>query len=310
LAEAGTADVSVSVAALLPIFALVASGWAVRHWRLLDEGFWRPAERLNYFALFPALLFLNVATAPLGELAWGRLAAALVLSLLSLAGVLLLLRPLARADGAGFSSVWQGSLRFNAYVGIAATASLWGRDGLAVAALVIAVLVPVGNFLSVVGLVHWAGARRSLAGTAIAIFGNPLILACLLGVLVNGLGGVPGLVEPLLRILSQSSLALGLLVVGAGLDLAALRGQAPALGLALGAKLALLPILSALACRLLGLDGIAAAVAVLFQALPAAPSSYILARQLGGDAALMAAILTAQIIAAAVTLPIVLALLR
>jgi predicted permease len=300
---------SAILAALFPIFALIAAGWAMRRGRFLDEGFWRPAERLNYFVLFPALLFLNVATAPLGRLAWGRLAAALTLALLALAAVLLVLRPLARADGAGFSSVWQGSLRFNAYVGIAASAALWGRDGLAAAALVIAVLVPVGNLLSIVGLVRWAGARRSLAGTALAVLGNPLIIACLAGAAVNALGGVPALVEPLLRILSQASLALGLLVVGAGLDPAALRGQAPALGLALGAKLALLPLLSALACRLVGLDGVAAGVAVLFQALPAAPSSYILARQLGGDAALMAAILTAQIIAAALTLPIVLSLL-
>jgi predicted permease len=244
----------------------------------------------------------------LGALPWGRLAAAVVLAVLALAALLLLLRPLARTDGPGFSSVWQGSLRFNAYVGIAATASLWGRDGLAIAAVVIAVLVPVGNLLAILGLVRWAGARRSLGATALAVIGNPLILACLAGALVNAAGGVPGLVEPLLRILSQASLALGLFVVGAGLELGTLRRQAPALGLALGAKLALLPLLSALACRLLGLDGMPAGVAILFQALPAAPTCYVLARQLGGDAALMAAILTAQIIAAAASLPLVLGL--
>ena len=48
------------------------------------------------------------------------------------------------------------------------------------------------------------------------------------------------------------------------------------------------------------------AIIVLFGGAPASPASYILARQMGGDAPLMAAILSAQTIIAALTLPIVL----
>jgi predicted permease len=73
-------------------------------------------------------------------------------------------------------------------------------------------------------------------------------------------------------------------------------------------KLLVVPAFTALACWALGVSGLAAFIAVLFNALPAAPSAYILARQLGGDAGLMAGILTAQIALAVVTLPLVLAL--
>ena len=48
-------------------------------------------------------------------------------------------------------------------------------------------------------------------------------------------------------------------------------------------------------------------LAILAAAVPTGAGSYILARQLGGDAPLMAAILTAQVAAAAVTLPLVVA---
>jgi predicted permease len=46
--------------------------------------------------------------------------------------------------------------------------------------------------------------------------------------------------------------------------------------------------------------------AVICAAVPGAPSSYILARQLGGDAPLMANITTAQTLAAMLTMPIML----
>jgi len=300
---------SAVLAALLPIFALIAGGWAMRRWRFVEDAFWRPAERLNYFLMFPALLFHNVATASLQEIAVPRLAAVLLLPLLAVCLVLLSLRRWLQVEGKGFSSVWQGGLRFNAYVAIAAAASLWGREGVTAAALMIALLVPVNNLLSIFALTRWAGARRGAAETVLAVLGNPLILACALGAVANLLGGVPPLVEPLLRILGQASLPLGLLAVGAGLELGALHGQDRALAASVAAKLVLLPFLTALLCRALGLDGVLASVAILFHALPTAPSAYILARQLGGDAPLMAAILTVQTVASVVTVPMILTLI-
>jgi predicted permease len=49
--------------------------------------------------------------------------------------------------------------------------------------------------------------------------------------------------------------------------------------------------------------------AILLAALPTATSSYILARQLGGDAPLMAAIISGQTLLAVVSIPLMLALL-
>jgi hypothetical protein len=76
-----------------------------------------------------------------------------------------------------------------------------------------------------------------------------------------------------------------------------------------GLKLLILPLLTTLACRLLGIDELAMAVAVIFAALPTATSAYILAQQMGGDAQLMAGLLTVQTLAAVVTMPLVLLLL-
>ena len=46
---------------------------------------------------------------------------------------------------------------------------------------------------------------------------------------------------------------------------------------------------------------------LLFAALPGSPAAYLMARQLGGDAALMAGVVTLTTVAAAATLPLWLA---
>jgi predicted permease len=69
-------------------------------------------------------------------------------------------------------------------------------------------------------------------------------------------------------------------------------------------KLVLMPALVLGLALLLGLPPISRDVALLFAALPTATSAYILARQLGGDAELMAALITAQTLLAMLTLPL------
>ena len=74
-------------------------------------------------------------------------------------------------------------------------------------------------------------------------------------------------------------------------------------------KLIVLPLMTWMFLALLQVEGVAAFVAILFNALPTAPTSYILARQMGGDAPLMASMITLQTSFAAVSLPLVVALL-
>jgi predicted permease len=56
-------------------------------------------------------------------------------------------------------------------------------------------------------------------------------------------------------------------------------------------------------------EGITRDIAILCASVPGATSAYILARQLGGDAQMMAGMITATTVAALVTMPLVLALL-
>ncbi len=199
----------------------------------------------------------------------------------------------------------------NTYVGLALATGLYGAAGLTLAAVAIAVLVPTVNLVSVVTLGRYATARPlGISALPRLLLGNPLILACALGIALNASGiGLPGAIGEGVALAAQAALPLGLMCVGAGLDLAAVREARPLVIAACGFKLIALPLLAAFACSMFRVEGLTATIAILFAALPGAPASYVLARQLGGDAPLMAAILSAQLLAAILTLPAMLALL-
>lgn len=294
--------------ALWPLFALIVAGYYLRRRAFPSEAFWPGAERLNYFMLFPALLFSSLATAPLNNPALPRLALAVLLALGIAWLALLLVRRLRGWPAGRFGAFSQGILRFNTYLGLAVVGSLFGQPGLTLAAMLLALMVPTVNVLSVWALTAERGvSARSLL---LPIVKNPLILACLAGVLVNLAGvGLPGGSERLLSLLAAASLPLGLLCVGAALQPQQLGGEIPALSWNSLLRLLAMPLLAWAVAAALHLPALESTVLVLFFALPSAPTAYVLTRQLGGDSQLMAGIITLQTLLAAASLPVLLLVL-
>ncbi|UCJ16682.1 AEC family transporter [Pseudomonas sp. MM211] len=287
--------------ALWPLFALIVAGYELRRRGFPSEAFWPGAERLNYFILFPALLFNSLATAPLDNPQLPRLALAVLLGLGIAWLALLIVRRVRGWPASRFGAFSQGILRFNTYLGLAAVGSLFGQPGLTLAALMLALMVPTANVLSVWSLTAERGVGvRSLL---LPIIRNPLILACLAGALLNLSGlGLPGGSDRLLSLLAAASLPLGLLCVGAALKPEQLGGEVPALAWNSLLRLLLMPLLAFAVAYGLQLPAMESTVLVLFFALPTAPTSYVLTRQLGGDGNLMAGIITLQHLLAAASL--------
>lgn len=297
---------SLLLLALVPIAILIGMGTWLRQSGFLQESFWPQAERLGYYVLLPSLFFHSLATAELSDVPVREMMFTLVLSILVVAALLIVMRPLFKMDGPAFTSLFQGGVRFNNYVGVSAAAGLFGAQGIALAALANAAIVPTVNVLCVLVLARYGSAGRlSLFGIARQLALNPLLLACVLGMAAQTLGlGIPAGIEPALKALGQASLPLGLLCVGAALNLSAAASWIRPIGLSSIFKFLVLPLVTLGFCHLFGLQGKAAIAAILFQALPTASSSYILARHLGGDAPLMAGIIAGQTLLAAIALPV------
>lgn len=296
--------------AFAPAIGLMVLGHLLRRRGWVAPAFWPEAERLVFYILLPALLVLATASVDLARLPVGAIAATIWLCQLAGTAMALALAPLARGDWPALTSAVQGAIRFNNLVGLALAVPLYGAEGLAISGVLLAVMVPVNNLICV-AVLSWGGARRPQLGRLLLqLAKNPLLASCAIGLALNlsGIGLPPG-VGAVLRALGQGAVALGLMAVGAALTAEALASR-PALQLAVGVvKLVLLPAAVWALGRLFGLAGEPLALSVLFMALPTASSAYIMARQMGGDAPLMASITTTQHVASVLTLPVILALL-
>ena len=293
------------ILALLPIVLLIMLGMGLRRLGFLTESFWPQAERLSYYVLVPCLFFHSLATARLDALPARELVTTLILSILAVAALLVALRPVLKVDGPTFTSIFQGGIRFNNYVGVTLAAGLFGTQGLALAALCSAAIVPTVNILCVLVFARHGAARLSGRGIARQLVTNPLVLGSFAGIGFQLLGlGLPAGIEPALRALGAASLPLGLLCVGAALEFGSLRGWMAPVATSSAIKFLAMPVVTVLVASLMGLTGPALVTALLFQALPTASSAYIMARQLGGDAPLMAGITAMQTLFALVALPI------
>jgi len=293
------------LAALWPLFALIVAGFYAHKLGFLGDGFWPGAEKLNYFVLFPALLLNSLATAPLHNPALPRLLGAVSLMLGLIWVGLLVMRRVRRWPASRFGVLLQGTVRFNTYLGLAIVSSLYGKDSLLLAAVMLALLVPAVNVMSVLAL---TSDRHPSAKTIVMpLIKNPLILACLIGIVLN-LAGIElrGGTDRLVALLAATSLPLGLLCVGAALKLGELHGELPALLSNSLIRLFAMPALAWTCGHLLKLPAIESALLVLFFALPTAPTAYVLTRQLGGDSHLMAGIITLQTLLCALSLMVVL----
>ncbi|MBF8636788.1 AEC family transporter [Pseudomonas fulva] len=295
---------------LLPIILLIALGTLLRVRGFVAQSFWPGAERLSYYVLLPSLFLHGLATANLDGVPVLGMVAVLMLSTLSGALLLVLYQGVRQHDGADFTSLFQGGIRFNNYIGATLAAGIYGSAGIALAAVANAAIVPLVNLLCVLVFARFSARHSSPLAVLRAILANPLILGCAGGMLLRVTGlGLPAGIEPTLGALGHAALPLGLLCVGAALGGARIGDQAQPLIAASVFKFLVMPATTWGLCRLLGLNGQAAVVAVIFQALPTASSSYVMARQMGGNAPLMATIIAVQTVVAAATLPLVLSVL-
>ncbi|WP_413204864.1 AEC family transporter [Rhodospirillum sp. A1_3_36] len=293
---------------LLPLLLLIIGGQVMRRIGFLEAGFWSSAERLAYYVLAPALLLRTIGSNQVGSLPLGDMVLAAYGAIAVAAGIIVLsyLTGLPRMGAPTFTSVFQGGVRFNTFIGLALADRLYGAEGVVITALVAGFMIVVINVLCVLAHALTTGrSKPSWGGLAGELARNPLILSCLAGGVIARSGlGFPQWADTTLGMLSALTLPVALLCVGASLETRRFRGDmSPSLFASL-VQFGLKPLTAGLIAMALDLPPMVSAVIVLLLATPTAPSGYILSRKMGGDHEAMASIIAFQTLVAFLTLPI------
>jgi len=285
---------------ILPNFVLIVVGLALARRFGYGLDFWSGLEKLVYYVLFPALLFRSLATAKidLSQTGWLVVAACAF----TVAGFLLSIaaKPVLRLDQQLHATASQCGYRFNTYIGLAVAGSLFGGQGVALAALLLGAMIPLANLGAVAVL-----ASQSERGFLAELVQHPLVVSSLAGFAWNIAGlPLPGFADQTLSLLGQTALPAGLLSVGAAMRLE--RGQGPVSAHAwyLAVKLIAVPAIAWGLARMMGLQETEARVLVLCAALPTATNAYILAVRMTGDGRAVATQVTAGTVLSMVSLPL------
>jgi malonate transporter len=294
-----------NVLLLLPDFLLIVLGYVLCHRTALNRPVWEATERLVYFLLFPVLLFNAVLRSPLhlGET-------------LSFAGagvgavgvgivVALAIGQLPGVDAKLHASGAQTAFRFNSYIGLALADRLLGAPGVAAMALLLALCVPLCNVAAV-----WPLAKHGGHSYLRELARNPLIIATLAGLLGNVLGlTLPEAVNTVMTRVGTAALPLGLMAVGAGLQIGGLRSGPRLAASFMLIRHALVPLAGLALSVLLALTPEQRLIVVAFAALPTASSAYVLAARMGGNGPYVAGLVTLSTLLGMVSVPVWLAVL-
>lgn len=292
------------VSTLIPIFTLIFLGYSFKKIKFPSIDFWPQADKLTYYFLMPALLIYKFSNAQIDlDYSLGLIATALI-STVIVFFALVILNFFMKFDNKAFTSIIQGGIRFNSYVLLAFVDSVYGDEGLVLTAIVMAFVIPFINVVCISTFaIYLKKGKFSLKTFMKIIVKNPLIGACVIGGLINASDiTLPLVALKSLSLLSHAALPMGLLSVGVGLEFKYLKSAKSELLVSTFAKLILFPIVIYAVAMFFGLGGMMLSIALVFGAMPTAVSGYILARELGGDTALMASIITLQTLVCMVTL--------
>jgi len=293
-------DISLAIA---PIFLLIVLGHVLRRGGIPSLEFWNLNDKLVYWVLFPALLFYKMATMELSGDLLGRYAFVIYSGLGSAIVFSLIAGHFGRLERPTWTSVVQGCARHNTFIALAVSDRVFGAEGLAIAAIITALLIPMVTLI--ISILR--GAQRGGIIVAIVrdLLRNPLLIAVLLGISVNlsGVDNIPVLYE-MTSILGGAALPIVLLCVGANIRIRKMAASVKPTLMSIAGKMLVFPMAIALAAWTIGLGPNETLIAMIFGAAPSASGAYTLARQMGGDAPTMATIITVQTTISFITLPL------
>jgi predicted permease len=278
---------------IFPVFALIVLGYLLKKYNLTNDEYLKTSDKLVYFIFFPALLFWKIGGSSSIAIDWlfcgAAISAIMVIYLLS--GIALKVLKVPDFQAGSFS---QSCYRFNTYIGMAIIMNALGDEGVKHFGILIGFAIPLINFMAVSTLIWFSGrnfnAIQRSRITVKAIVSNPLILACIAGILhARSVNYFPVFIDNALSLTTFITLPLALLSIGGSLALKNFKVHFKLSLVASVFKLVLLPITGYVFMKELNVPLIPFKVGMIFFTLPTSTAIYVLSSQLNSDTRLASA---------------------
>lgn len=270
---------------VLPLFLMIVVGYVLKVLRVYDEHTISGMNKLVFKFFLPLLLFINVYQTDVAGVFDPKL---MVFAIVGVLGAFLsawLIIVLVEKDNRKRGVLIQGIFRSNFVIfGIPVTTSLFGSEATGAAALLVAVIVPMFNMLSVVILEIYRGSRIDVPKILKGIITNPLIIGSVTGLLFLLFGvKIPVILEKTISDLSKVTTPLALVILGASFTFGSVRGNAKQILIGVLGKLVIVPAICLSLAILIGIRGVGLAILMSLFGSPTAVSSFSMAKQMDGD---------------------------
>lgn len=297
-----------------PIFFIVFLGIVLKRLGVIDGHFVSTSSRLVFTLTLPALVFMAISgTNFQAVFNPDQLIYFVAATLISFTALWLLAARWIH-DGRDLGVFIQGAFRGNyGIIGLAVSYNLFADAGLAQASILLAMVIPLYNVLSIIALTVplQKEGGLSIGNAALEIAKNPLILAVVFALPFSFMGWtLPEVVEKTGRYFANLTLPLALLAIGGSLSLKSLRDTSAMAFWATAAKLVILPLLLSLGAWVYGFEGQDLAMLFILFGCPTAAASFVMAKGVGANDQLAANIILTTTLGSVLSLSAGIYLLR
>lgn len=275
---------------IFPLFFTMALGYTLKLLKLYDDKTLKIMNNVVFKVFLPMLLFYNIYNTSLEDkIDWKLLGfAAIGVICVYLATTIIII--VIEKDNSRRGVMIQGIFRSNFVLfGIPVATSIYGDGQVGVVALLIAIVVPLFNILSVVILEIFRGGKINAKKILKGIITNPLIIASLLGILILILKiKFPEAIVKSISDVSKMATPLSLIILGGTFTFTKVKASLKETIICVIGKLIVVPCIMLPISIMLGYRNMDLVALMLIYASPTAVSSFTMAQKMDGDSDLAA----------------------
>ncbi|MBE5808264.1 MAG: AEC family transporter [Clostridiales bacterium] len=273
---------------VLPLFLMMATGYAFRRAGLVDARLIKGMNKLVFQLFLPLSLMQSLLRVQPDSVASPKVLLYGLFGTIAVAAVSAAVVPRFVSENARRGVIIQGLFRSNyAIFGIPLSEAIFPQGDGGVAAMMVMATIPIYNILGVIVLETYRGGRVDVLKILKGILKNPLLWGCVAGfTLMECRVTLPSSLTSVITKFGQVASPLALFCLGGTIDIKALGRNRRSLTFMSFMRLIGVPAVMLAVAYAMGFRGVEFAVLMIAFGSPCAVSSYTMAAQMDGDAEL------------------------